>query len=179
MQGTVVFSIINAEKIIKQVLHNSIIIIMKAKNVLMGLLLLLATGCSNDDDYIIDPNVYPIFGYWEFAGADYSSSRIPVDESIFIGRQGLLIKANGDVKYWDIVMEQYSESLWGKILTWDNGTLVIQTDLDETVSDGLYYTIKEVTQDKLIIRIFGGIAGLSYEEGYDYIYKRMNSKPTP
>ena len=144
----------------------------------MGLLLLLVTGCSNDDDYIVDPTVYPIFGYWEFAGADYSSSKINIDESIFIGRQGILIKSNGDVKYWDIIMEQYSESLWGKLFAEDDGSLVIQTDLGEPVSDGLYYIIKDVTQDKLTIRIFGGIQGLSYEEGYDYIYKKMDSKPT-
>ena len=84
---------------------------MKAKNVLMGLLLLLVAGCSNDDDYIIDPDVYPVFGYWEFAGADYSSCKFNVDESIFIGRRGLLIKSNGDVKCWDIIDGQYSESL--------------------------------------------------------------------
>ena len=150
---------------------------MKAKNVLMGLLLLLVTGCGNDDDYIVDPNVYPIFGYWEFAGADYSTSRINIDESIFIGRQGLLIKSNGDVKYWDIIMDQYSESLWGKLLAEDDGSLVIDTDFGEPICDGLYYTIKDVTQDQLIIRVFGGIAGLSYEDGYDYIYKKINSKP--
>ena len=144
----------------------------------MVLLLLLVTGCSNDDDYIVDPTVYPIFGYWEFAGADYSSCKFNIDESIFIGRQGLLIKSNGDVKYWDIIMEQYSESLWGKLFAEDDGSLVIQTDFDEPVCDGLYYNIKDVKQDQLIIRVFGGFAGLSYEEGYDYIYKRMNSKPT-
>ena len=127
----------------------------------MGLLLLLVAGCSNDDDYIIDPDVYPVFGYWEFAGADYSSC-----------------KFNIDVKCWDIIDGQYSESLWGKLLTEDDGSLVIQTDFDEPVCDGLYYNIKDVKQDQLIIRVFGGFAGLSYEEGYDYIYKRMNSKPT-
>lgn len=156
---------------------------MKTRVILMSMLLLMLSGCSNDDEYAFDPAYYPVYGYWEFSGADYSGRTEMAcgaieEPTIFIGRQGLLIKPNGVINSWDIIMEQYSESLWGKLTLDNDGKLAIQIYSDESVEDAMYYKIKEVTPGQLVIRIYGGITGIPYEKGYDYKYRKLKSKPT-
>ena len=139
---------------------------MKKKSLLwISVLLLILAGCSNSDDEIAiyDRN---ILGYWESTGS--------ID-----GRCGLLFVSNGEIKYWDSLLyctRQYSEVPWGYFWFDDDGTLKIQNRKKDSAPnpDEMYYKVMSLTKDRLVIRIFGGFAGTSLEEGYDIEYKKTD-----
>ena len=138
---------------------------MKKKSLLwISVLLLILTGCSNSDDEIAiyDRN---ILGYWESTGS--------ID-----GRCGLLFVSNGEIKYWDSLLyctRQYSEVPWG-YFWFDDGTLKIQNRKKDSAPnpDEMYYKVMSLTKDRLVIRIFGGFAGTSLEEGSEVEYKKTD-----
>ena len=141
----------------------------------MTVLLLMLAGCSRDDDYCVASEVYPIYGYWEYIPVKY-----PYDGDL---RIGLLINPNGIVKQWEITFDpkakhRYTESKWGKLTLASDGILYVESDFDKNIVDGYCYAVKEVSEDRLVIRVFGGYAGLSFEEGFDENYKKLESKPT-
>lgn len=139
---------------------------MKKKSLLwISVLLLILAGCSNNDDEIAiyDRN---ILGYWESTGS--------ID-----GRCGLLFVSNGEIKYWDSLLyctRQYSEVPWGYFWFDDDGTLKIQNRKKDSAPnpDEMYYKVMSLTKDRLVIRIFGGFAGTSLEEGSEVEYKKTD-----
>lgn len=139
---------------------------MKKKSLLwISVLLLILAGCSNSDDEIAiyDRN---ILGYWESTGS--------ID-----GRCGLLFVSNGEIKYWDSLLyctRQYSEVPWGYFWFDDDGTLKIQNRKKDSAPnpDEMYYKVMSLTKDRLVIRIFGGFAGTSLEEGSEVEYKKTD-----
>ena len=142
---------------------------MKTKALLMTLLLLLTAGCiSDDDNYIVNPDKYPIFGYWLNTGAHFETST------------GLYFANDGKIKSWQRNLNgAYSETPWGELTVAEDGSLDIKSYLDEAASvDALYYKIHELTKERLVIRVWGGFAGTSYEEGLDLEYQKLKSKPT-
>lgn len=139
---------------------------MKKKSLLwISVLLLILAGCSNSDDEIAiyDRN---ILGYWESTGS--------ID-----GRCGLLFVSNGEIKYWDSLLyctRQYSEVPWGYFWFDDDGTLKLQNRKKDSAPnpDEMYYKVMSLTKDRLVIRIFGGFAGTSLEEGSEVEYKKTD-----
>jgi uncharacterized protein YcfL len=139
---------------------------MKKKSLLwISVLLLMLAGCSNSDDEIAiyDRN---ILGYWESTGS--------ID-----GRCGLLFVSNGEIKYWDSLLyctRQFSEVPWGYFWFDDDGTLKIQNRKKDSAPnpDEMYYKVMSLTKDRLVIRIFGGFAGTSLEEGSEVEYKKTD-----
>ena len=139
---------------------------MKKKSLLwISVLLLILAGCSNSDDEIAiyDRN---ILGYWESTGS--------ID-----GRCGLLFVSNGEIKYWDSLLyctRQYSEVPWGYFWFDDDGTLKLQNRKKDSAPnpDEMYYKVMSLTKDRLVIRIFGGFAGTSLEEGSEVEYKKID-----
>ena len=139
---------------------------MKKKSLLwISVLLLILAGCSNSDDEI---DIYDrnILGYWESTGS--------ID-----GRCGLLFVSNGEIKYWDSLLyctRQYSEVPWGYFWFDDDGTLKIQNRKKDSAPnpDEMYYKVMSLTKDRLVIRIFGGFAGTSLEEGSEVEYKKTD-----
>ena len=139
---------------------------MKKKSLLwISVFLLMLAGCSNSDDEIAiyDRN---ILGYWESTGS--------ID-----GRCGLLFVSNGEIKYWDSLLyctRQYSEVPWGYFWFDDDGTLKIQNRKKDSAPnpDEMYYKVMSLTKDRLVIRIFGGFAGTSLEEGSEVEYKKTD-----
>ncbi|MBO4754384.1 MAG: hypothetical protein J5543_07295 [Bacteroidales bacterium] len=142
---------------------------MKTKALLMTLLLLLTAGCSSDDDnYIVNPDKYPIFGYWLNTGAHFETST------------GLYFANDGKIKSWQRNLNgAYSETPWGELEVGIDGTLGIRSYAEEAASvDMQYYALHELTKERLVIRTWGGFAGTSYEEGLDLEYQKLKSKPT-
>ena len=137
---------------------------MKKKSLLwISALLLMLAGCSSDEIAIYDRN---ILGYWESTGS--------ID-----GRCGLLFVSNGEIKYWDSLLyctRQYSEVPWGYFWFDDDGTLKIQNRKKDSAPnpDEMYYKVMSLTKDRLVIRIFGGFAGTSLEEGSEVEYKKTD-----
>ena len=140
---------------------------MKKKKVLwVCALLLFLTGCSSDDDNLVinDKN---ILGYWEYTGA------ITGD----VVSTGLYFQNDGKIIYWSIpVMNGYNETDWGYFWFDDDGTLQIQNRPKDSNPnpDELYYKIMSVTKDRLVIRTFGGFAGIPLEKGTDVVYKKTD-----
>ena len=145
---------------------------MKKKSLLwISALLLVLAGCSSSDDDITI-NDRNILGYWESTGT--------ID-----GRSGLLFTSDGEIKYWDysaimghtyVTDKQYFEQHWGYFWFDDDGTLEIQDRPkgSDPNPDEMYYKVMSLTKDRLVIRHFGGIAGIPLEEGYDIEYKKID-----
>lgn len=140
---------------------------MKKKSLLwISALLLMLTGCSSSDDGIInDKNV---LGYW---GSEATNN----------DPWGLIFVPDGEIKYWEysIGTEQYSERHWGYFWFDNDGTLNIQDRPKDSNPnpDELYYAVTSLTEDHLVIRVFGGFAGTPLEKGTDMVYKKMTSMP--
>jgi uncharacterized protein YcfL len=140
---------------------------MKKKKVLwMCTLLLLLAGCISDDDNfaINDKN---ILGYWESTATVNSKG-------------GFMFVSNGEIKYWEqsLIRDngQYLEQHWGYFWYDDDGTIHIQNrpkDSDPN-PDELYYKVMSVTKDRLVIRTFGGYAGIPLEKGTDVVYNKTD-----
>jgi hypothetical protein len=134
----------------------------------MGAMLILA-GCSSDEITINDRN---ILGYWELVG-----------ENVW-GTGGLVFSSNGEIKSWtygihsadDSGPRTYSEVPWGYFWFDDDGTLKIQNRKKDSAPnpDEMYYKVMSLTKDRLVIRIFGGFAGTSLEEGSEVEYKKTD-----
>ena len=146
---------------------------MRKKSVsLLSVLLLMLAGCSSDEIEIKDKN---ILGYWEQTGV-YKW-----------GIRGLVFASDGEIKAWnygiysadDSGPSTYLETHWGYFWFDDEGTLNIQNRPKNSAPnpDELYYKVTSLTKDRLVIHISGGIAGTSFEEGYDVVYKKMTSMP--
>ena len=143
---------------------------MKIKALLMTMLLILTAGCSSDDDeYIVNPDKYPIFGYW------LNTSLAQLETT-----SGLYFANDGKIKWWQRnINGAYTETPWGELTVAEDGSLDIRSYIDEMASvDALYYKIHELTKERLVIRTWGGIAGTSYEDGLDLEYQKLKSKPT-
>lgn len=125
--------------------------------------LLLLAGCSSDDDSRVAMNQY-ICGYWE---------RIEANASV---QGGLLFTSDGEIKSWsfsnDCTPNTYSEEHWGYYWLDDEGQLHLKWGFKEPIPDELYYKVTSLTKDHMVIRRFGGIAGIPLEKGYDVEYKR-------
>jgi len=138
----------------------------------LSVVLLMLAGCSSDDIEIKDKN---ILGYWELSGTNEWSTG------------GLVFTSGGEIKAWDYAIHSaddsgpltYSEIHWGYFWFDDEGTLKIQNRPKDSAPnpDELYYKVTSLTKDRLVIHISGGIAGTSFEEGYDVVYKKMTSMP--
>ena len=134
----------------------------------MGAMLILA-GCSSDEITINDRN---ILGYWELVG-----------ENVW-GTGGLVFSSNGEIKSWtygihsadDSGPRTYSEVPWGYFWFDDDGTLKLQNRKKDSAPnpDEMYYKVMSLTKDRLVIRIFGGFAGTSLEEGSEVEYKKTD-----
>lgn len=143
---------------------------MKKKSLLwISVLLLMLAGCSSDEIAINDRN---ILGYWELVG-----------ENVW-GTGGLVFSSNGEIKSWtygihsadDSGPRTYSEVPWGYFWFDDDGTLKLQNRKKDSAPnpDEMYYKVMSLTKDRLVIRHFGGIAGIPLEEGYDIEYKKTD-----
>ena len=132
-------------------------------------LLLILAGCSSDEITINDRN---ILGYWELVG-----------ENVW-GTGGLVFASNGEIKYWDYGIHSdddsgprtYSEGHWGYFWFDDKGTLRIQDRPKDSNPnpDELYYAVMSLTEDRLVIRTFGGFAGTPLEKGTDVVFKKID-----
>lgn len=129
---------------------------------LMSMLLLMLAGCSSDDNTINDKN---ILGYWE-------------SEATYNDPWGLLFLPDGEIKNWkySIGTGQYSEEHWGYYWLDGERTLKIQNRPkdSEPNPDELFYKVMSLTKDRLVIRTFGGIAGIPIEKGTDVEYKKID-----
>ena len=143
---------------------------MKKKSLLwISVLLLMLAGCSSDEITINDRN---ILGYWELVG-----------ENVW-GTGGLVFSSNGEIKSWNYGIHSaddsgprtYSEVPWGYFWFDDDGTLKIQNRKKDSAPnpDEMYYKVMSLTKDRLVIRIFGGFAGTSLEEGSEVEYKKTD-----
>jgi len=140
---------------------------MKKKSLLwISALLLMLAGCSSDDDITI--NEKNILGYWE------STTSI-------CGMEGLLFVSNGEIKHWYYFSntEPYMEQHWGYFWFDNDGTLRIQDRPKDSNPnpDELYYAVMSLTEDRLVIRTFGGFVGTPLEKGTNVVYKKMTSMP--
>ena len=145
---------------------------MKKKSLLwISVLLLILAGCSNSDDEIAI-NDRNILGYWELVG-----------ENVW-GTGGLVFSSNGEIKSWNYGIHSaddsgprtYSELPWGYFWFDDDGTLKLQNRKKDSAPnpDEMYYKVMSLTKDRLVIRIFGGFAGTSLEEGSEVEYKKTD-----
>ena len=135
----------------------------------ISVLLLMLAGCSSDEITINDRN---ILGYWELVG-----------ENVW-GTGGLVFSSNGEIKSWNYGIHSaddsgprtYSEVPWGYFWFDDDGTLKIQNRKKDSAPnpDEMYYKVMSLTKDRLVIRIFGGFAGTSLEEGSEVEYKKTD-----
>ena len=143
---------------------------MKKKSLLwISVLLLMLAGCSSDEIAINDRN---ILGYWELVG-----------ENVW-GTGGLVFSSNGEIKSWNYGIHSaddsgprtYSEVPWGYFWFDDDGTLKLQNRKKDSAPnpDEMYYKVMSLTKDRLVIRIFGGFAGTSLEEGSEVEYKKTD-----
>ena len=131
--------------------------------------MLILAGCSSDEITINDRN---ILGYWELVG-----------ENVW-GTGGLVFSSNGEIKSWtygihsadDSGPRTYSEVPWGYFWFDDDGTLKLQNRKKDSAPnpDEMYYKVMSLTKDRLVIRIFGGFAGTSLEEGSEVEYKKTD-----
>ena len=140
----------------------------------MSMLLLIVAGCSSDDDEIIinDKN---ILGYWER------------ESDKEWGTGGLVFSSNGEIKLWEYAIRSaddsgpltYSERHWGYFWFDDEGTIHIQNRTKDSspYPDESYYAVTSLTSTRLVIRVFGGLAGTPLEEGFDEVFKKMTSMP--
>lgn len=124
-------------------------------------------GCTlpSDDEEEPKPTICPasptLVGSWQYVGATYDSSF------------GLIFQEDGKVKWWDDYME-YKESdmgTWG--FDWKTGNFIITTDVS---SDAPYYTVMELTDTRLVLRVWGGFPTTPFEEGRDQEYKRISER---
>lgn len=71
---------------------------------------------------------------------------------------------------------KYSEQQWGYFWFDDDGTLNIQGRPKESdpYPDEQYYKVMSLTKDRLVVRIFGGFAGIPFEKGTDLVYKKCD-----
>ena len=144
---------------------------MKKITKLLGLttIMLMLAGCSSDEITINDRN---ILGYWELVG-----------ENVW-GTGGLVFSSNGEIKSWNYGIHSaddsgprtYSEGHWGYFWFDDDGTLKLQNRKKDSAPnpDEMYYKVMSLTKDRLVIRIFGGFAGTSLEEGSEVEYKKTD-----
>ena len=149
---------------------------MKKKSLLwISALLLMLAGCSSSDDDEIAINDKNILGYWE-----------TTVENLW-GIEGLVFASDGKIKFWQYSISSaddsgprtYSEKHWGYFWFDDDGTLRIQDRPkgSNPNPDELEYKVMSLTEDRLVIRVFGGFAGTPLEKGTDMVYKKMTSMP--
>jgi hypothetical protein len=148
---------------------------MKKKGViLLSMLLLMLAGCNSDDDEITikDKN---ILGYWER------------ESDKEWGTGGLVFSSNGEIKLWEYAIRSaddsgpltYSERFWGYFWFDDEGTIHIQNRTKDSspYPDESYYAVTSLTSTRLVIRVFGGLAGTPLEEGFDEVFMKMTNMP--
>ena len=114
-------------------------------------------------DYSLVPTSDALLGRWQYSGFMYD------------GFGGKIFKEDGTIISWmSMYSGEYSESEWG--LWWINekGEIVVKMGTKEPMPDETYYKIISITDDEMVIREFGGFAGIPFEEGYDIVYKRIN-----
>ena len=148
---------------------------MKKKSLLWMSVLLLIGGtlcafrCENIDE------TDSILGYWQ-------STQV-----IDCGTWGYYFQADGTIKRWSIYVNgessDYSETDWG--IFWyehpaefpnSTGIIIKESDIDPN-PDELYYAIESLTESRLVIRVYGGLAGTPYENGTSLEYKKLPGKP--
>ena len=141
----------------------------------LSVLLLMLAGCSSDDDENAI-NGKDITGYWEYIGATTGD----------VISTGLYFQKDGKIKNWSInARNEYNETDWG--LWWIEEvscygddkwyTILIKEGSKTPHPDELYYNIISLTESRLVIRVYGGIAGTPYENGYDREYRKLSVKP--
>ena len=150
---------------------------MKKSVLWASMLLLTLAGCSSDDGITI--NDENILGYW------MSTTQVGC------GRGGLLFTPDGEIKVWsyggqfcthaadDSATLIYSEHHWGYFWFDDDGTIKIQNRPKDSAPypDEPYYAVSSLSKDRLAIRVFGGLAGISYKDGYDTEYQKLPGRP--
>ncbi len=148
---------------------------MKKKSILwMSMLLLLFTACSNDDESANTSSSTNPIGYW-----------MSTSENA-MGLSGLIFSADGEILSWQYRtnpepgQDNYVEYHWGYFWLDDTGALDISTRPrdSEPNPDEMYYKIQSLTNDCLVIRSWGGFAGIPLEKGTDTVYHRMPGKFT-
>ena len=148
---------------------------MKKKSILwMSMLLLLLTACSNDDESANTSSSTNPIGYW-----------MSTSENA-MGLHGLIFSADGEILSWQYRtnpepgQDNYVEYHWGYFWLDDTGALDISTRPrdSEPNPDEMYYKIQSLTNDCLVIRSWGGFAGIPLEKGIDTVYHRMPGKFT-
>ena len=148
---------------------------MKKKSILwMSMLLLLFTACSNDDESANTSSSTNPIGYW-----------MSTSENA-MGLSGLIFSADGEILSWQYRtnpeprQDNYVEYHWGYFWLDDTGALDISTRPrdSEPNPDEMYYKIQSLTNDCLVIRSWGGFAGIPLAKGTDTIYHRMPGKFT-
>ena len=145
----------------------------------IGVLLLLLAGCSSD----VAINDNNIQGYWECTTRDGESTTGTY--SGVENTSGLLFLSDGEIKYWGYFLNdytgtvEYSEQHWGYYYLDDEGTLEIRFGLkdSEPYPDEMYYKITSLTKNRMVIRSWGGFAGIPFEKGSDVVYKRLSKTP--
>ena len=140
----------------------------------LSMLLLMLAGCSSDDDEITI-NERNIVGYWEH-----------VEDSPW-GTGGLLFAFGGEIRSWqhavrsdnDAGPREYWENHWGYFWFDDEGTLNIKGGAKDSTPhpDELYFKVMSLTEEFLVIRVYGGIAGTPFENGDDMVFRRMPFVP--
>ena len=125
------------------------------------MLLLLFTACSNDDESANTSSSTNPIGYW-----------MSTSENA-MGLSGLIFSADGEILSWQYRtnpepgQDNYVEYHWGYFWLDDTGALDISTRPrdSEPNPDEMYYKIQSLTNDCLVIRSWGGFAGIPLEKG--------------
>ena len=120
------------------------------------------TGCSDDSD---EENVInAISGYWENT------------VSTIDGRYGLYFQNDGKIKRWSVI-DQYYEGDFG-LYWYEDGEIHIKEGDKTPHPYELYYKVERLTESRLVISYFGGLAGTSYENARSNEFRKLPGKPS-
>lgn len=138
---------------------------MKTNLLWMSILLLMLAEC-NSDDSSIEINEQNLLGRWQYAGTNLANDM----KNDYIG--GFYFQKNGTIKSWQLIEGKYDEVDWGFWWFDDKGTLYIKAGSKEPIPDELYYKVISMSESELVIRVYGGVAGIPFERGEDKVYFR-------
>ena len=130
-----------------------------------GMLVLMAASmlmvsCSSDEDDLR----HHLVGYWE--------GEYPADFANMRG--GYYFSPDGEVIGWVASGDSRWETPQGR---WSISGDRVEMEPNDVHPDQMYSSVVSVSEKRLVVRVFGGLAGIPYEKGTDYIYHKLKKAP--